>query len=363
IANASNTQAVPSPFMARSSPVTTTAYRATPLYTGPGITYAESGVLLTGVVVTITERNTAGTWLYVESDTLAGWVLSGTLNLPPELHYSALPITALADADPTTVNSRSLATLYSAPILSAIDPAMLDVFALGQALGNGAQTITKIGDSLSASDSYLTPFSATEYALGPHDDLEATLLYYGASAGLPSAASRIGLSTLVVFDAMWATDARCDPGESPLLCEYRVKQPSIAFVLFGPNDVLSMDTATYSAQMAKIVDASLERGIIPVLSTFSADPAYEYWWIAVDFNLALVALAEEKRVPMMNVWAAARALPDYGLDDDRIHLKHSGFEALKFDTSHETWYGVSLQNLLTLRMLDALRQMLAPADV
>ncbi|MBC8099702.1 MAG: hypothetical protein H7Y11_09695, partial [Armatimonadetes bacterium] len=95
-----------------SSPVTTTAYRATPLYTGPGITYAESGVLLTSVVVTITERNTAGTWLYVESDTLAGWVLSGTLNLPPELHYSALPVTALADADPTTVNSRSLATLY-----------------------------------------------------------------------------------------------------------------------------------------------------------------------------------------------------------------------------------------------------------
>jgi hypothetical protein len=60
----------------------------------------------------------------------------------------------------------------------------------------------------------------------------------------------------------------------------------------------------------------------------------------------------------MNLWAAARALPEYGLDEDRVHLKHSGFERLKFDTGHETWYGVSLQNLLAIRTLDEIRRAL-----
>ncbi len=55
-------------------------------------------------------------------------------------------------------------------------------------------------------------------------------------------------------------------------------------------------------------------------------------------------------MPLINLWSAARALPNYGLDVDRIHMLTSGFDYLYYATGHEAWYGVSLQNLLALRM-------------
>lgn len=344
---------------------TTTAIRPITLYQGPGITHLTSGTLAAGIEAQIIERNAAGTWLRLQRQNSAGtvitdgWTMTGYLALDTGVRFSEIPVNDdLADANPATVNSRSLAALYQAPVIPTISDAMLEVFIAGQAHGNDARTITKIGDSLSASRIYLVPMSQPDAVLGAHDDLEDTILYYGASAALPSVASRIGMSTLVVFDPMWATDARCEAGESPLACEYRVKQPAVALILFGPNDVLSMTTEIYTEQMRKIIETSLEAGVIPVLSTFSVHPDYAYWWQSINFNLALVDLAAEYEIPLMNLWAAARPLPEYGLDEDGIHLAHSGFEALRLDRGHETWYGVSLQNLLAIRTLDAIRRKL-----
>jgi hypothetical protein len=54
-----------------------------------------------------------------------------------------------------------------------------------------------------------------------------------------------------------------------------------------------------------------------------------------------------------------RLLPEYGLDVDDIHLIHSGWENLYYVTGHEAMYGMSLQNLTTLAMLDEIRHTLA----
>lgn len=344
-------------------PSTTTAHRQAVLYAGPGETHLQLGVLSPGVEVSIIERNRIGNWLHMQrvneaGDTIIdGWVMIGYLNLSPDLRFSELPINLdITDADPTTVRSQSLATLYSVPMIPTISEKMREIYAQGQWMGNNSRTITKVGDSLSASDIYLNPMSRDDYALGAYDDLEDTITYFGASAALPSVASRIGMSSLVVFDSMWATDQHCDGGESPLQCEYRLKQPSVAFILFGPNDVLSMDTETYTAQMTHIVETSLEQGVIPVLSTFSVYPEYEFWWQSINFNIALTEIAVQYEVPIINLWAAARPLPNYGLDEDDIHLAHSGFDNLRFDAGHETWYGVSLQNLLSIRTLDEIRR-------
>jgi uncharacterized protein YraI len=352
------------PVQAQGSITTTAAHREAIVYAGPGETYLQLSKLLPGVEVEIVERNHIGNWLRVQlvneqgTTVIDGWVMSGYLTLNPDLRFSEVPVSNLPDADPTTVRSQSLAKLYSVPIIPKVSNTMTEVYVRGQWLGNDRHTITKVGDSLSASKIYLEPMSRDDDELGAYDYLEETIHHFGASAALPSVASRIGMSSLVVFDPMWATDERCEAGESPLLCEYRLKKPIIALILFGPNDVLSMDTETYKAQMTKIVETSLEHGVIPVLSTFSVYPEYEYWWQSINFNIALTEIAEEYEVPLMNLWAAARPLPDYGLDEDGIHLAHSGFDHLKFDTGHETWYGVSLQNLLAIRTLDEIRRAL-----
>lgn len=347
------------PIIAQDEPFTTTAYRQLFVYEGPGRTHDEVvGRLNPGVEVVILERNKIGNWVRINmlgeegEVNLDGWVVSSYLNYPEDLAYSLIPSNQeIPDANPANVESLALADLYAAPIISPVSAVMIDVFEQGQAAGNQANVITKVGDSLSASRQYLTPFSEDEYILGPYDYLEDALLFYGDSIAEDSIAAQIGMSTYAVFDSFWANDEDCEPNESPLACEYRLKQPAIAFIMFGPNDTRSMNDEQYAGQLRQIVEETLEQSIIPVLSTFSVHPDDELYWQSINFNLRTVKIAEEYEAPLINLWAAAQILPEYGLDEDRIHLKHSGFNQLKYDSGHEIWYGLSLQNLLALRML------------
>lgn len=350
------------------SALITDSYRQAVLYQGPSITYPEAGLLSAGIAVEIVERNTIGNWVRIQrvaNDELVqdGWVLSAYLNLSPELHFSIVPINAeLADAAPENVASQSMSELYKLSVIPTISESMIAVFGQGQELGNHPQVITKIGDSLSKSQQYIDIFSADTYILGAYDYLEPTLLYYRDATVEESVAAQIGLTTYVVFDPFWATDERCKPNESPLHCEYRLRRPSIAFILFGPNDVRHMTDGEFEGQMRQLIDETLAEGIIPVLSTFSVHPDDALFWQAINFNLRIKKLSEEYEIPAINLWAAAQPLPEYGLDEDRIHLLPSGFNYLKYDSGLEAYNGISLQNLLVLRTLHEIRLALGLED-
>jgi hypothetical protein len=346
-------------------PLATTAYRQVMMYAGPGDTFRQLGWLRAGVPVQIFERNRIGNWLHVRrtglnaSDTSDGWVLTGYLNIDSHLRFSEVTVNLdLPDADVTEVAPESVAHLYAAPIIPEVGDVMREVYNWGQALGNHSNVVTKIGDSLTADEFYLNPFGQPDYDLGPYDYLKETIEYFGDSMESESAAARIGLTTYVVFDPLWTNSPDCLANEAPLSCEYRLKKPSIALIMFGPNDVLHISAETYDEQMREIVDETLAAGIIPVLSTFSYSPDARMWWPSVDFNLALVDIAEDYEIPLINLWAASRVLPDYGLEGDGAHMTHSGFPYIKYSTGHESWYGVSLRNLLSIRMLDEIRRTL-----
>ena len=345
-------------------PYETTAYRRLIVYAGPGETHPQADILNPGVPVKIVERNHTGNWVRVIRTTedgtvvMDGWVISAFLNQDENLKYSQIPVNrSLPDHVPDTIQDGvSIAELYSLPVMPELSDEMIEIYKRGQFLGNHSNVITKVGDSLSASDKYLTVFAQPDYDLGPYDYLEDTLNFYSASVSGTNVASRIGLSTYVVFDPLWADKDLCQPNESPLDCEYRIKQPSVSFILFGPNDVRSMTETEYGEQMRLIVEATLERGIIPVVFTFSADPDVELWWQSINFNRELMTIAEEYKIPVINLWVATRLLPEYGLDVDGIHLAHSGYFYLKLSNGDEAFYGVTLQNLLALRMLDEIRK-------
>ena len=143
--------------------------------------------------------------------TLSGWVLTGYLNTGDTLFLSEVPInTDLQDAAPQNVNSQSMRRLYAIPIIPEISAAMHAVYALGQELGNDNHAVTKVGDSLSAGDGYLTVMSNDNYDLNPYDYLEDTFLYFRESLAEPSVSAQIGMSSLVVFDPMWANAELCE---------------------------------------------------------------------------------------------------------------------------------------------------------
>lgn len=333
---------------------------AVTLYDGPGTTYRPVGVLNPDVDVRIVERNRIGNWLHVRQsengDTrLDGWTLIGPLILDASLRFSQVPVNeSLPDASMAQVRFQTTAPLYAAPVIPYISEAMRDVYLRGQRFGIRSQSITKIGDSVSANPFYLDLMSHNDYVLGPYDYLADTLLYFGPSRKQESVAAKKGMSSFSVFDPLMANE-NCKADESPLVCELRRQKPAVAFIMFGPNDIRAMDVDEYKAQMSLLVEDVLANGTIPVLTTFSADPARRTWQESVAFNLALIEVARTYEIPLMNLWLASRDLPKYGLEGDGIHMRNFGYEYLKFDAGLESHFGVSLQNLLALRTLEEIR--------
>ncbi|MBI1259872.1 MAG: hypothetical protein GC204_20580 [Chloroflexi bacterium] len=341
----------------------TTAYRSVYVFQGPGVTFLLLGQIPGDVPMTIIERNNIGTWVHIQRKDshgnllIEGWIISGYLHFDLDFHFNEVPVnTNLPDADPNADKSQ-LHDLYVVPVIpSTISDAMREVYRHGHDdLHNYSHVITKVGDSMTADDLYLKPMSRTDTVLGPYDYLGDTILYFGASTAVDSVAARVGMTSYTIFDPAWADKKICEPNESPLDCEYRRKRPSISLILFSANDLKAMDDARFDVQMRAVVDNTISHGIIPVLSTFSYDPNGGLWFQAVNFNRRIIKIAADYQLPVINLWLAARALPAFGLEVDDIHMKHWGSENLRFDNGSVAFSGAALRNLLSIKVLDEIR--------
>ena len=227
------------------------------------------GDLRAGREVTILERNRVGHWLYVESNEDVGWVKTGFLRIDEALQFSEIPINETQHhADLSQIIDESLTDLYTAPIIPEIRPQMCEVLSRGMEAGNHADVISKVGDSNSVARMYLSPLGRNEYDLGPYDFLQATVDYYNESFAIESAAARVGMNAASVFDPFWSSRNVCEDGESPLVCEFRRTQPSVAVIMFGINDTKVLNTESYETQTQRIIEETLEHGIIPMLIFF-----------------------------------------------------------------------------------------------
>jgi GDSL-like Lipase/Acylhydrolase family len=328
---------------------------------GPGDTYAAVGWLAIDTSINVMARNPAGNWVMIFAESggengqdITGWVMTGFVD-NADLQLSLVPAWDVAPADVTALTDPNLARLYAVPIIPQISEAMQVLYNRGQMMGN-TTTVVKIGDSNSANPYYLTPLNTQPVTLGAYDFLQTTVNFFAPAVPTESIAARVGLNAYSLFDAAWADPAQCESGETPLMCEYRVRQPAIAIVMFGPNDIRALNSERYREQMERLVQETLSVGIIPVLTTFSSNEADEdLRFQALRFNLILIEVANTYQVPLINLWAAARALPNYGIGGDGVHMTVSGGR-IDFSAGQEARYGVSLQNLLVLVTLDEIRR-------
>jgi hypothetical protein len=325
------------------------------LYDGPGDTFLQAGWVREGTELRIIERNRIGNWLRVQREPdLDGWIIRGHVAMNRNLRYSTVPVNeTIADGDPDTIFNESQKILIGLPVIPQISPLVQLIFEEGLAKGNLSNVVTKVGDSVIANPAYLQPFSQTDFALGAYDYLSETVFFYNQSMAVPSVAAQVGMSSFSVFDPVFSNvNPNCQPNETPLTCEYRIKKPAIAFIGFGANDVLVLSNDEFKTQITQIVQESLAAGVIPVLSTFSVNPASETFNKSIEFNLRLVEIAQLYNIPIMNMWLAARPLPDFGLDIDNIHYFSMGYRNIIFDSGFESWRGVTLQNLIAIRTLN-----------
>jgi LysM repeat protein len=333
----------------------------------------EAAILAQLVALTplkVVGRTADSTWLQVITvlgDT-HGWVSADYVEVFVALEQvpvvTAVPLPTLAL--PLATGGTPVAPTTPLPpgdyrYVSGVTGRVREIFLHGQALGNRANVFSKIGDSITVSPVFLTAIGLGSYQLHERSELQPVIDYYASAAArqddnsfaYTSLSAKVGWRARAVLSPELADPAFCQPDEGPLACEYRVVQPSVALIMLGTNDVSGTPVDQYETDMRSVIELTLERGIIPVISTLPplVRPGLEG---RVELlNGVLVRLAGEYQVPLWDYWAALQGLPNQGLAGDGVHPNWApaGHSA---DFSPEyLQYGMTVRNLTGLYVLDA----------
>lgn len=157
------------------------------------------------------------------------------------------------------------------------------------------------------------------------------------------------------------------PDNTPLRCEIKVIRPGVAIVMFGTNDLnVGFTPATFADNLDGIVAELVSAGVIPILSTIPPRTDDQAANARVSgYNMAAIAVAEKRGVPLVNFWRALIG-PDMvgrGMEGDGIHPNDIDLGA-SF-TPLGLRYGQNQRNLTTLQTLDKIRRIVyedGPAD-
>lgn len=188
-----------------------------------------------------------------------------------------------------------------------------DIFARGQELGRNASAFSKVGDCGGTPSWFLGPFDLGDYDLGDHSSLQDVIDYYSGSYNRTSQAVHNGFNAAALLSIIRADPEFCESGETPLVCEYRINNPSMALILIGTNDKFRV--AAFEDTMRQVIETTIDQGILPVISSKPDNLEGDH-----SLNRILYALALEYELPFWNVWRAFQDLPNGGLQEDGAHV-------------------------------------------
>ncbi len=202
------------------------------------------------------------------------------------------------------------------PVTPGLSAKMQALYREGLKQGNNPRAFSKIGDCQNITSHFLGFFDQPAlYNLGDkYAALQGVIDHFKGSFGRDSAAVRAGFNVAAVLSPLQADPAVCKAGETPLQCEFRLHQPSIA--------IISMETwwakkpaEEYARYMRQIIEFVLAQKTVPILATKADNLEGDHL-----VNAVIASLAYEYDIPLWNFWRAVQPLPYHGLNDDGFHL-------------------------------------------
>lgn len=265
------------------------------------------------------------------------------------------PITdpVLGDFDPAAVSEIDLADYPLVP--ETISEQAITIYREGLAFGNNPRTFIKVGDCMTDTPFFLIPIGDGDYDLGEYEGLQAVIDNFidGElnSFSRTSQAAAGGFNTASILDSMWANPEFCESGETPLSCEFRIMQPSIALVMFGTNDVTSLTEEQFNFFLRSVLAETIRSHTLPILSTFPQRP--EFPDKTLLFNQIIVQAALDYDIPLINLWQALDPLPNQGVDpEDTTHMTEPEDGRAANFTDENLQAGFTVRNLLSLQALE-----------
>ncbi|MEP7287700.1 MAG: SGNH/GDSL hydrolase family protein [Chloroflexota bacterium] len=245
-------------------------------------------------------------------------------------------------------------------IISNITPRAKEIFLKGKALGLRTNVFSKVGDSITFSPSFLTPIGQGQYDLAAYSaELLPVIQFFsqqtarvGNSFANPSLAAGPGWKADTLFLPAWS-----DPcgSEQCLLCEYNRVKPAVALIMIGTNDSSDVAPADYTKNLHRLLDTTINMGILPVISTIPPkrlDPVNN---AKVDqWNTIIRGIAVEYQIPLWDYWSTMVNAPNQGISSDGVHPSAPANGATGSFTPANLVYGYNIRNLTALQVLNAI---------
>ncbi len=281
--------------------------------------------------------------------------------VPPQ----ATATTASQPAATTTNVPAPSGSFDPAQYVSGINDYTRQIYLTGQSQGNRANIFSKVGDSITVADQFLSPIGWNQYNLRGYGYWADAVAYWSAalartsnSFSNTSLAAKGGWSSFSVVATSASDKTYCKQNESPLVCEYRLTKPAVALVMIGTNDVWDTSNDAFRANLQRIISDSVSRGIIPVLSTIPAFHRTGYEGRPAELNVIVREVAQQNNVPLWDYAAAIAGLPNEGLSSDGIHPSFPPYPISAADFAPDNFqYGYTVRNALALYVLDQIRKL------
>ena len=225
------------------------------------------------------------------------------------------------------------------PVVPALAPGLTGhlekIASRGERLGNRPGVVAKIGDSITASPSFLQALACRPPRLGEWGELRGTLGFFGrtsvptgseeARCPVSNSYSRLGAAAVGGWRAADALMPResfpeCQ-GLPAVSCELQLLRPSVALIMFGTNDLEDFTAAQFRVDLARVTRLVSDAGTIPVISTIPPRARWPFSERVELFNAEITGLAENRVLPLWNYWRqlAAPGVPLEGLSRDGVH--------------------------------------------
>ncbi len=263
------------------------------------------------------------------------------------------------------------------PVAPALGPAVSShlekIAGRGARLGNQPGVLAKIGDSITASPSFLQALACRRPQLGGRSELRGTVEFFGTTAvprgseeaqcEVSNSYSRVGVAAVPgwrAVDALARLEASPECGDLPAVsCELELIHPSVALIMFGTNDLTDFTAVQFRRDLSRVVRLVSDAGTIPVVSTIPPRGRWPYSQRVARFNEEIAALAENRALPLWNYWRqmVEPGVVHQGLGDDGVHpsVLCPPCTAIDF-RSAGLRQGYALRNLGALFVLDRLRR-------
>lgn len=311
---------------------------------GPGVLADQVQIVLAGQAYTACAQSANGVWVQLDSTgaKTEWWLPAAFGNLTGS--WEALPVTGPSPTPGLTTAAATPVSPDPPAYLSGLSLRTRQIYQYGLALGNNPRAFSKVGDCQATTPYFLAAFdSPSRYRLGEtYVYLQTTLDQFRGAFARESVAAETGFGAAAVLDPTWTSNADCQSQESPLACEYRLNRPSLALISLGTNDIWQT-AADYEADLRQIIEYSIRRGVLPILST-KADNVEGDGHI----NQVVRNLAAEYEIPLWDFEVVAQALPNGGLQDEY----HLTWGQAFFDDPAMLALGWPWRNLTALQTLD-----------